>query len=176
MQNILVVVDYQKDFVDGALGFDGAERLEKGICQKVEQALNSGQKVFFTRDTHQKDYLQTREGKHLPVMHCEKETDGWQLYGKLKAYENQPGVFVVDKPSFGSLDLGKEITKVCPDVERIELMGLVTNLCVISNAVILQNYFPNADIVLCASLCDSYDKKLHQAALDVMRGMQMTIE
>lgn len=170
-----MVVDYQKDFVDGTLGFLDAPKLEMPIGEKVAQYLQNEDLVIFTLDTHDEDYLQTREGKHLPVCHCQKGTAGWKLYGSLAQYHQDSRVQIVEKPSFGSMDLPKIIAKKCDKVDHIEICGLVTNLCVISNAILLQNSFREAEIVIDASCCDSYDKALHQSSIDVMRGMQMTV-
>ncbi len=174
MGKVLIVVDYQKDFVDGALGFPGAERLAPGIAAKVEQYLGEGCPVIFTLDTHEANYLETREGRHLPVPHCLKGSDGWRLYGPLARYmdERRDGVLMCPKYAFGAQNYGflKEYNPT-----SIELVGLVTNLCVISNAVVLQTQYPQAEILVDSSLCDSYDRELHQKALDVMRGMQMQV-
>lgn len=171
----LVVVDYQNDFVDGALGFSGADAIYEGICQKAEQSLSRGETVFFTLDTHKDDYLSTREGKALPVEHCIKGSNGHALYGELGKLAGHTNASVVEKPVFGSLGLIEQMNQLCPDVSEIELCGVVTNMCVIANAVLLQSAFPNAEITIDASLCLSFDSALHEKALDVMEGMQMHV-
>lgn len=174
MGNILVVVDYQKDFVDGALGFAGAELLAPGIAGKVEEYIAAGDPVIFTLDTHGDDYLETREGRHLPLPHCIKGTDGWRLYGPLERYmdESHEHVLLCPKYSFGAENY--EFLRQY-DPRRIELMGLVTNMCVIANAITLQTQYRNAEIVVNSSLCGSFDLELHQKALDVMAGMQIVV-
>lgn len=178
MRKALVVVDYQNDFVNGALGFTGAEKLEDGIVAAVESALAEGTRVLFTRDTHEEDYLATREGRHLPIAHCISGQPGHQLYGRLHRYEEHlvPGTALVDKPGFGYLELGKKIAGLCggqPDV--VELCGLVTDICVVSNAIILLAALPGTAIRVRAGLCGSGNEKAAACALEVMRGMGIEI-
>ncbi|MEA5012789.1 MAG: isochorismatase family cysteine hydrolase [Angelakisella sp.] len=174
MSKVLVVVDFQKDFVDGALGFAKAQTLEEGIAAKVADAVANNQPVVFTLDTHGEDYLETREGRHLPVPHCTKGDAGWRLYGKLEKYmeEDHKNVFLAPKYSFGAQNFSflKQFNPT-----EIELVGVVTNMCVISNAVILQTAFPQAEITIDSSLCASFDDSMHQKALDIMAGLQMNI-
>ena len=147
MGKVLVVVDFQKDFVDGALGFPGAKALEEGIAALVEEYVKKDWPVVFTLDTHGPDYLSTREGKHLPVSHCQKSSQGWRLYGKLERYmeEDHPHVYLAPKFAFGAQNysfLGEY------QPTEITLVGVVTNMCVIANAVILQTAFTNAEVVI----------------------------
>ena len=174
MSKVLVVVDYQVDFVDGALGFPGAEALEAGIAAKVEEYLAADLPVVFTLDTHGADYLNTREGRHLPIPHCQKGTPGWRLYGCLARFmeESHPKVYLCTKSSFGVANYGF-LAEYQPT--QFELVGLVTNLCVISNAVCLQTQFPQAEIVVDGGLCGGPDRELHQKALAVMAGLQMKV-
>lgn len=174
MGKVLVVVDYQKDFVDGALGFPGAEKLEEGILRLVEEYIKQNWPVVFTLDTHGPDYLSTREGKHLPVPHCGKSDAGWRLYGKLERFmdEDHPHVYLAPKFAFGAQNYSY-LAPYSPD--EITLVGLVTNLCVMANAVILQTAFPNAELIVDGRLCGSADPILHGKALDVMEGMQMKV-
>lgn len=174
MGKVLVVVDYQKDFVDGALGFAGAEKLEAGILALVEEYIRQNWPVVFTLDTHSPDYLSTREGKHLPVPHCQKASAGWRLYGGLERFmeEDHPHVYLAPKFAFGAQNYSYLARY---DPTRITLVGLVTNLCVMANAVILQTAFPNAEVVIDSRLCGSFDPILHGKALDVMEGMQMKV-
>ena len=175
MSKVLIVVDYQKDFVNGALGFAKAATLEEGIAAKVAEAIEQNQPVVFTLDTHGADYLETREGRHLPAPHCAKGSDGWRLYGKLERYmdESHEKVFLAPKFSFGAQNLSflKEF-----EPTEFELVGVVTNMCVISNAVMLQTAFPQAEITIDSALCASFDDEMHQKALDVMAGLQMHIQ
>ena len=174
MERYLFVIDYQNDFVDGALGFPGAEKLDGKIAEKV-RAYGKGH-VLFTRDTHYDDYLETREGKNLPVKHCLKGTKGWQVHGetaKALAEVEAPGI---DKRAFGMDVTDPATAAVLPErADEIELVGLVSNICVVSNAVVLQSRYPEAAIVVDARCTDSFDKALHEKTLDVLAGFQVNI-
>lgn len=177
---ILVVVDYQNDFVDGALGFPGAEKLDSKIVERIHEYLDNGDIVFYTMDTHTEDYLNTREGKQLPVPHCIFGTDGWKLYGEVgKTLNDGVNSFMLKKSTFGVSPetLSSELFKYCPEekVESVELCGLVTNMCVVSNAVTFQAKYPNAQIIVDSNLCDSFDKSLHEQTLNVLKGMQVKV-
>lgn len=178
MKRMLVVVDYQKDFVDGALGFPGAETLDPGIARKVREAVTRGDLVVYTLDTHGADYLETREGRALPVPHCIEGTDGWELYGETGAALLAAGDKAVPlrKQTFGVSP--QLMARALPHdgVGRIELVGLVTNMCVLSNACVFQAMYPHAQIVVDAALCASFDQGLHQKTLDVLRGVQVQVE
>lgn len=174
MKKYLFVIDYQNDFVDGALGFPGAEKLDEKIAAKV-RAYGKG-RVLFTRDTHFENYLTTREGKNLPVVHCIKGTQGWQVYGETaKALEE------VEAPGIDKLVFGMDVTDpataaVLPEAaDEIELVGLVSNICVVSNAVVLQSKYPEATIIVDAACTDSFDKSLHEKVLDVLEGFQVKV-
>ena len=174
MERYLFVIDYQNDFVDGALGFPGAEKLDGKIAEKV-RAHGKGH-VLFTRDTHYDDYLETREGKNLPVKHCLKGTKGWQVHGetaKALAEVEAPGI---DKRAFGMDVTDPATAAVLPErADEIELVGLVSNICLISNAVVLQSRYPEATIVVDAQCTDSFDKSLHEKTLDVLSGFQVKV-
>lgn len=172
MQRCLIVVDYQNDFVSGALGFPGAEALDALIAEKIKEFRAKGDAVIFTFDTHGSDYLKTQEGKNLAVPHCVKGTAGHALYGET-AKLMQDGDKRFYKPTFGSDDL-YEYLKVTP-FERIEFVGLVSNICVISNAILAKTAQPETPVVVHADCTASHDPKLHQAAMDVMMGLQMAI-
>ena len=174
MERYLFVIDYQNDFVDGALGFPGAEKLDAAIAAKVRD-YGKGH-VLFTRDTHFENYLQTREGKNLPVPHCIKGSFGWQVYGETaKALEE------VEAPGIDKLVFGMDITDpataaVLPKTaDEIELVGLVSNICVVSNAVVLQSKYPEATITVDAGCTESFDKALHEKVLDVLEGFQVKV-
>ena len=170
----LFVIDYQKDFVDGALGFPGAEKLDAAIAARVREY--DKVRVWFTRDTHFADYLETREGRHLPVPHCLKGSDGWQNYGETaKALEEVEAVGI-DKLTFGMDVADPAILALLPkEADRIELCGLVSNICVVSNAVTLQSRYPLAQIVVDARLTASFDPALHEKTLDVLTGLQVEV-
>lgn len=177
MTKLLVVIDYQKDFVDGALGFEKAKTLESPIYDKITKYLESGNKVLFTYDTHYEEYLETREGRNLPVMHCIKETEGHKLYGKINEFVQVENTLHLEKEGFGiapqdMLQIAREIGE---DVREIELVGVVTNICVISNVVLFQTQYRNADVIVDASLCASFDDAMHEKALDVMEALQVKV-
>lgn len=174
MERYFFVIDYQNDFVDGALGFDGAEKLDARIASRVRE-YGAG-RVFFTRDTHGEDYLNTREGRNLPVVHCIKGTRGWQVYGQTARALEEVRAVGIDKRVFG-MDLTDPATAAAlpPHADEIELAGLVSNICLVSNAVVLQSRYPEATITVDARLTDSFDKKLHEEVLDVLAGLQVKI-
>lgn len=181
-KNVLIVVDYQKDFVDGALGFESAKNLDKGISSLMEQyAKDENGLIICTFDTHEVNYLETQEGRKLPVEHCIDGTEGWKLYGETEMMEIMYPMKCtrIRKPTFGSYELAKRLTMIDATqggIESITLVGVVTNMCVISNAVIAKAACPEAEIIILKDLVDSFDKELHQKALDVMASMQMTIK
>lgn len=174
MNKILIVVDYQNDFVSGALGFEEAAKLEEPIARRVERALSEGWKVIFTRDTHEENYLDTREGQFLPVPHCLKGSEGWHLYGALSAYENSsdPRIAFVDKPTFGSADLPDAVRTLCGgEPDEAELCGVVTSICVVSNAVVLHTAFLNSVITINGALCAALNPADHENTLKLLGGM-----
>ena len=174
MERYLFVIDYQNDFVDGALGFPGAEKLDAGIAAKV-RAYGPG-RVLFTRDNHFENYLDTREGRLLPVTHCIRGTEGWQLYGETAA-----ACAAVNAPAIDKLVFGRDVTDpataaVLPQrADEIELVGLVSNICVVSNACVLQARYPEARIIVDASLTASMDPAMHEKVLDVLEGFQVKV-
>lgn len=168
----LVVVDYQVDFVSGALGFSGAERLEPIILQKIEKCRADGGQVIFTLDTHGEDYLDTAEGRKLPIVHCVDGTEGHKLYGSVRKAV-QDGDVVIKKPAFGSLELGDYLKR--GGFDEVELCGLVTDICVISNAIIAKAALPESRIVVDSRACLTADPAAQKRALDVMRGVQIDV-
>ena len=168
----LVVVDYQKDFVDGALGFPGAEKLEPLILAKIDECRRNGGQVIFTLDAHAENYLDTSEGRKLPVVHCVKGTPGHGLYGSVAAAV-QPEDVVIEKPAFGSLELADYLRRLSPD--EVELCGLVTDICVVSNAVIAKAALPESRILVDSAACATADPTAHENALSVMRGVQIDV-
>ena len=160
MDRYLFVIDYQNDFVDGALGLPGAEKLDAGIAAKV-RAYGPG-RVLFTRDTHFENYLDTREGRLLPVTHCIRGTEGWQLYGETAAACAEVNAPAIDKLVFGMDVTDPATAAVLPQrADEIELVGLVSNICVVSNACVLQARYPEARIIVDASLTASMDPAMH---------------
>lgn len=174
MNRYLFVIDYQNDFVDGALGFSGAEKLDAKIAAKV-RAYGKGH-VLFTRDTHFENYLDTREGRNLPVIHCVKDSQGWQVYGQTAQALAEVEAPAIDKLSFGMDVTDPATAAVLPEqADEIELVGLVSNICVVSNAVVLQSRYPEATILVDAACTDSFDKALHEKVLDVLAGFQVKV-
>ena len=167
MKKTLIVIDMQNDFIDGALGTPEAQAIVPNVKKKIEEYEANGYDIVFTRDTHQKDYLDTNEGKHLPVEHCIEGTYGWQIVSELISNEPYP---IVDKPTFGNL-YWKEFF----DFEEIELVGLCTDICVVSNALILKAMYPEINITVDASCCAGVTPESHQAALTTMKMCQINV-
>lgn len=173
MKKCLIVIDYQNDFVSGTLGFSKAVELDNRIAQKIKEYHVNGDDVLFTFDTHHEDYLKSREGHYLPVAHCIKGTVGHALYGKTsESRMTEDRCF--EKNTFGSDGLYEYLKKTM--YKRIELAGVVTNICVISNAVLAKTAQPETDIVVDVSCVASNDEGLNEAALKVMEGLQIIIE
>lgn len=172
-KNLLIVVDYQNDFVSGTLGFDGAQLLDLRIAAKIKAYHDAGDVVVFTYDTHRKNYLNTQEGRKLPVAHCICGTEGWELYGETAKQQREEDL-CFQKPTFPSLELADYISE--EEFERIELVGLVSHMCVLSNAVMAKAAAPEAEIVIDASCTASFDPVLHEKALDLLEALQMTVE
>lgn len=183
MAKVLIVVDYQNDFVKDALGFEAATKLEDAITGKIEEYAQNCSYVICTLDTHKKNYLATQEGRKLPVEHCIIGTTGWELYGKVKRAANNAAAVMINKETFGSGDLLTELHRIDNMEKRIggggiteiEICGVVSNMCVISNAVIAKAALPEANIKILSKLCSSFDMDLHEAAMKVMESMQMEI-
>ncbi len=174
MNRYLFVIDYQNDFVDGALGFAGAETLDAGIAAKV-RSYGPG-RVLFTRDTHFENYLDTREGKLLPVVHCVKGTPGWECYGETARALDEVKAPAIDKLVFGMDVTDPATAAVLPEqADEIELVGLVSNICVVSNACVLQAKYPEARIIVDASLTASMSPEMHEKVLDVLEGFQVKV-
>ena len=165
----LIVVDMQNDFITGSLGSKLAEAIVPNVVEKVK---NFDGKVIFTRDTHFSDYMQTQEGKNLPVEHCIKDTDGWQICNELMPYANE----VVDKITFGSVELPKILGDYEGEIEKIELCGLCTDICVISNAMILKASLPEVKIEVDSKCCAGVSVESHNIALDAMRAVQIEVK
>ena len=171
MQNILIVVDMQNDFIDGALGTPEAVLIVPTVRDVI---LSHKGKVIFTKDTHSPDYLSTNEGKNLPVEHCIRGTYGWEICDSLKEYANE----VVEKPTFGSTtlaDLLKAEHKKSP-IGKITLVGLCTDICVISNALLLKATLPEVEIEVISGACAGVTNESHQNALNAMKMCQITIK
>ena len=167
---ILAVIDMQNDFIDGSLGTEEAVGIVDNVARKIRQCREEGYKIYFTRDTHQPDYMETQEGKNLPVMHCIEGSQGWQIRDGL----DTEGCTIVDKPAFGSLELAELIKK--NDPEEITLIGLCTDICVISNAMIIKAAMPEVPVKVVENCCAGVTPVSHRNALEAMKVCQITVE
>ena len=164
----LIVVDMQNDFITGSLGSSMAEAIVPNVTEKVK---NFDGKVIFTRDTHFENYMNTQEGKKLPVEHCIKDTIGWQICDELLPYVKD----AVDKITYGSTELPDLIKADNSEIEEIELCGLCTDICVISNAMILKAAFPEVKITVDSTCCAGVSVESHNIALEAMKAVQIEI-
>ena len=172
MRRILLVIDMQNDFVDGALGTPEAAAIVDRVADEIGRY--PIENIIATRDTHSKDYLETREGRKLPVVHCVKGTPGWELNDKIAAALR--GAAVIDKPTFGSRELAEQMAALAQREELdITLVGLCTDICVVSNALLLKAYLPESPIRVIASACAGATPESHQAALKTMEMCQIEI-
>lgn len=169
---LLIVVDMQKDFVTGALGSGEAQNILPKVVEKVK---NFDGEVVFTQDTHGEDYLATQEGKNLPVAHCIKGTAGWELEEGLGMLCKEKGARCFQKGTFGSVELAKEIKAQEDFLASIELVGVCTDICVVSNALLLKAYMPEMPIFVDASCCAGVTPQKHAAALETMRSCQIHV-
>lgn len=168
----LIVVDMQNDFIDGALGSKEAQAIVENVKHKIE---NFEGTVLFTRDTHEENYMDTQEGHNLPVPHCIKGTSGWEIRSELEALRKSPAI---DKPTFGSRELGEylfEINKTQP-IRSLTLVGLCTDICVISNAMLIKAFLPELPITVDAACCAGVSPQSHKTALEAMKMCQIKIE
>lgn len=165
----LIVVDMQVDFISGALGSAHAKAIVQNVVDKVQ---GFDGEVIFTRDTHGEDYLETQEGRKLPIKHCIKDTDGWQICAELLPHAKT----VVDKPTFGSEDLAQMMKDRAEDVEEIELCGLCTDICVISNAMLLKAALPEVKISVDPACCAGVTPESHNVAIEAMKAVQIEIK
>lgn len=176
--NVLVVIDMQHDFVDGSLGSPEAQAIVDNVRQKI--ASFDGP-VIFTRDTHDTDYLESQEGQHLPVVHCVKDTIGWQIMESLiTAVEKRNTIhpyFIIDKPNFGSSELVTRLQgmNAAEPIESITLVGVCTDVCVVSNAILLKAALPEVPIHVDAQCCAGVTEESHKAALLTMRQCQIEV-
>ena len=170
MKKTIIVVDMQNDFVTGSLGTKEACKTVPVIEKLLKE--NQGNQIIFTQDTHHEDYLSTSEGKMLPVEHCMKGTKGWEIIPELKEWTHQ--AIMVEKPTFGSLKLPQLISQNQP--EQIVLVGVCSDICVISNALILKAYFPETPIIVYENACAGVTPDKHQAAIETMKSCQIDVQ
>ena len=171
MKNYLIVVDMQTDFVDGALGTAEAEAIVPAVRARIEKALALGERVIFTRDTHPENYLETQEGHNLPVVHCVKGTPGWQIIPELSDLAEE----IIDKPTFGSRTLGERLAAEQEEIGQITLIGLCTDICVISNALLLKAFLPEVPLAVEAACCAGVTPDSHETALASMKTCQIKV-
>ena len=176
MTKVLIVVDMQNDFVDGALGSAEAVAIVPAVEARVRAAHEAGETILFTRDTHPADYLSTQEGKNLPVEHCIKGSPGWEIIPALAPYTRKHPV--LNKPTFGSVELGQALSSLVKGggIESITLIGLCTDICVISNALLLKAFLPEVPILVDAACCAGVSPESHRNALSAMAACQIRIE
>lgn len=167
---ILIVVDMQNDFIDGALGTKEAEKIVASVKEKIDTYRSNNDEVIFTRDTHFDDYLETQEGKNLPVKHCIKDTFGWQISSKLDVADS----VVIDKPTFGSTKLMEYLLSK-QNISEIQLVGLCTDICVISNAFLLKAALPEVLISVDSRCCAGVTPESHNRALESMKTCQIMV-
>ena len=174
MKNLLIVVDMQKDFVDGALGTAEAVAIVENVCNKIQQCDGD---IIVTYDTHENNYMATREGKFLPVPHCIKGTVGWELDANVQQALQGKNYHVIEKPTFGSTALPEYVKKhYSPEDLSMELVGLCTDICVVSNALLLKAHFPQTDITVDSACCAGVTPESHNAALTTMKMCQITVK
>lgn len=173
MRKALIVVDIQNDFVDGALGSKEAVAIIGNACRKIRGFDGD---IFVTLDTHGEDYMNTQEGKKLPVSHCIKGTDGWRLNGEIEKALEGKDFAVIEKPTFGSKELAELISEKYKGEElSVELIGICTDICVISNALTIRAHNTECDITVDSSCCAGVTPEAHNAALDVMKSCLINV-
>jgi len=173
---LLIVVDMQKDFIDGSLGTVEAAAIVGAVAKRIEGS--KGELILFTQDTHQSNYLDTPEGKKLPVIHCIENTEGWQIEENVRnAWRNNKDTIIISglnentfkKPVFGSVDLVDFLKTRISEISEIEILGLCTDICVISNAIMIKNTFPDIKISVNTDCCAGVTPQSHKEAINVMK-------
>lgn len=164
-KRVLLVIDMQNDFIDGALGTKEAVAIVENVKKKIEMYRQNGGIIIFTRDTHGQNYLETMEGKKLPVKHCLKNTKGWEITSEIDTADDK----IIDKPTFGSIELA-EYLETLEEVEVIEIVGLCTDICVITNAMIVKAKLPEKVIIVDSSCCAGVTPESH---LNALKALQM---
>ena len=171
----LIVIDVQNDFVTGSLGTKEAQAMLPHLIEKVK---NYDGEILMTRDTHGTDYMETQEGKHLPVPHCILGTEGWELTAELETIRKERDIKVYNKPCFGSLDLVADLKAAYEqgELDSVELIGICTDICVVSNALMIKSTMPELPMCVDASCCAGVTPEKHAAALEVMRSCQVIVK
>ena len=165
----LIVIDMQNDFVTGVLGSKEAVAVLPNVKKKIDAYIAAGDEVIFTRDTHEENYLETNEGRHLPVPHCRRGTDGWQVVKEIDC----PDCEHIDKPTFGYTRWAEQFKD--SSSSKIEIIGVCTDICVISNALMLKAFFPEIEITVDASCCAGVTPDKHRSAMEVMKSCQIEV-
>lgn len=176
MKRILVVIDMQKDFIDGSLGTKEAESIVPAVVQKIRSYEKGA--VFATKDTHEEDYMETQEGRNLPVAHCIRGTDGWAFPPEIQRVLEEQEAEIFEKPTFGSTALAERIKQLYEEEKgelSVELAGLCTDICVISNALLLKANLPELLISLDSACCAGVTPELHEEALATMKSCQIKV-
>ena len=166
---ILIVVDMQKDFIDGALGTAEAVAIVPSVIEKIKEYENSDSLVIYTKDTHFENYMDTREGRHLPVPHCIKGTAGHEIPDEILRGHD----LIIEKPTFGSTELVSYLENI--EFDEVELIGLCTDICVVSNALLIKARFPEREVSVDSSCCAGVTPATHEAALTTMKMCQINI-
>jgi len=174
-KRFLIVVDMQNDFIDGSLGTPEARAIVPAVVERIRQAKEAGETVIATMDTHEENYLDTREGRYLPVPHCIRNTEGWRI--RPEVAQLLGGCVSLEKPTFGSMNLVGLVGRLSEGADQIgmELIGLCTDICVVSNALLLKAAFPEADISVRRDCCAGVTPEKHEAALETMRSCQIDV-
>ena len=165
----LIVIDMQNDFVTGVLGSKEAVAVLPNVKKKIDAYIAAGDEVIFTRDTHEENYLETNEGRHLPVPHCRRGTDGWQVVKEIDCHHCEH----IHKPTFGYTRWAEQFKD--SSSSKIEIIGVCTDICVISNALMLKAFFPEIEITVDASCCAGVVPETHMAALTAMKSCQINV-
>lgn len=172
MRKILLVIDMQNDFIDGSLGTNEAVKIVNNVINKIKKY--PSENVFATKDTHEENYLATREGMHLPVEHCIRGTDGWDINSEIKKLITASNIF--EKGTFGSVKLVEKIREIAATEDiSIEIVGLCTDICVVSNALLIKAYLPEIDITVDSSCCAGVTPTKHESSLETMRSCQINV-
>ncbi len=176
MNKLLVVIDMQNDFICGTLGTKEAVQIVDKVVNKIKEYKLNGDPIIFTKDTHFDNYLNTQEGKNLPVKHCITKTGGWELDSKILKATNLSNYKIYEKVTFGSSELAKDLMSgVYDTVSQIELVGICTDICVISNAILIKTFLPEVPVTVDASCCAGVTKESHENALKAMKMCQINI-
>lgn len=175
LKDFLLIIDMQEDFVTGALANKAAEEIVSSLRERATSYKEAGKKILFTRDTHDDGYLETQEGRKIPVVHCVKDSKGWNIVPQLQEFVDYTNAY--DKPAFGDLGLPKWIVEnIGYTPKSVEVCGVCTDICVISCVTILRAAFPNCEIFVRGDLCAGVTKDSHDTALKAMAACQINIE